>query len=103
MAGRYERLTQSRDTNGKRYIPTILYPNIPYNSRDIYVRTVAGDRLDLLAHQFYNNLKYWWIIAHANNVGKGTMVLAEGTQLRIPANPSAIQTAFETLNTRQTI
>jgi phage tail protein X len=103
MAGRYDKATQSRDSKGRRYIPTTLYPNIPFDSRDIYVRTVAGDRLDLLAYQFYNNLKYWWIIAHANNVGKGTMVLAEGTQLRIPANPSTIQTAFDLLNTRTTI
>lgn len=103
MAGRYEKLTQSRDSKGRRYIPTTLYPNIPFNSRDIYVRTVAGDRLDLLAYQFYGNLKYWWIIAHANNVGKGTMALAEGTQLRIPANPSNIQSIFDSLNTRTTI
>ena len=100
MRGRYTNIVPQKDSTGRRYIPSILYPNIPFSLNDIYVRTVSGDRLDLLAHQFYKNVSYWWIIAHANDLGKGSMAIPEGTQVRIPANPQGIQSLFEDLNRR---
>ena len=101
MAGRYDNIQLERDPeDGRRRIPTILYPNMPYSPQDIYVRTVAGDRLDLLAAQFYSNVNYWWIIAHANGLGKGTLAIPEGTRVRIPANPINIQQHFNQLNKR---
>ncbi len=101
MAGRYERIQLQKDGNGRRYLPTTLYPNIPFSSNDIYVRTTPGDRLDLLSYQFYGDVKYWWIIAHANNLGKGSMAIPEGSQVRIPANPIQIQSLFVEINRRQ--
>jgi hypothetical protein len=95
---RYDKIATKKDSNGVRAMRPVLYPNIPYNERDIYVRTTPGDRLDLLAYQFYGNVKYWWIIAHANNLGKGSIVVPPGEQVRIPANPIQIQIAFEELN-----
>ena len=53
--------------NGKRVYKHIKYPSIPLSVDDIYVITTAGDRLDLLADQFYNDTEYWWIIAMANS------------------------------------
>lgn len=101
MAGRYTNIPTNRDSeDGRTRIPTILYPNIPFSPQDIYVRTVPGDRLDLLAAQFYSNVNYWWIIAHANGLGKGTLAISEGTQVRIPANPINIQQLFVQLNKR---
>ena len=100
MAGRYVNIQKQKDDKGKRYLPTVLYPNIPYSSNDVDVRTVPGDRLDLLAYQFYKNVKYWWIIAHANNLGKGTMAIPEGSQVRIPSSPQTIQSLFENINQR---
>jgi phage tail protein X len=100
MSGRYSNLSTQKDSKGRRHIPAVLYPNIPYNPQDIYVRTVPGDRLDLLAYQFYKNVSYWWIIAHANDLGKGTLTIPEGSQVRIPANPQSIQVAMERLNNR---
>jgi hypothetical protein len=98
MAGRYSNIQIVSGSDGKRRMPTIIYPNIPFSQNDIYVRTVPGDRLDLLAYQFYKEVKYWWIIAHANNLGKGTLAIPEGTQVRIPSNPYTIQALFEAVN-----
>jgi phage tail protein X len=100
MAGRYANMSVQKDSKGRRYVPAVLYPNIPYSPDDIYVRTVPGDRLDLLAYQFYKNVSYWWIIAHANNLGKGALTIPEGSQVRIPANPQNIQAILERLNER---
>jgi phage tail protein X len=98
MAGRYDNLKITSGSDGRRRLSTVIYPNIPFSTNDIYVRTVPGDRLDLLAYQFYKDVKFWWIIAHANNLGKGTFAIPEGTQVRIPNNPFAIQALFEAIN-----
>ena len=100
MAGRYDKIMLSKDSKGNRYVPQVLYPNIPFHAQDIYVRTTSGDRLDLLAYQFYKNVTYWWIIAHANNLGKGSLAIPEGSQVRIPYNPTDIQLRFNELNKR---
>ena len=54
---------------------------IPLKNDDIYVATQTGDRLDLLANEFYNNPHLWWFIAHVNNLN--TMNLEPGIRLRI--------------------
>tara|TARA_R100000458_G_C8128680_1_gene144603 strand:- start:102 stop:398 length:297 start_codon:yes stop_codon:yes gene_type:complete len=61
---------------------TTIYSVIPEVNEDIYVITQPGDRLDLLAYQFYNDSKLWWYIARANNLK--AMNVAVGTRLRIP-------------------
>lgn len=100
MSGRYDKIQLQKDTKGIRRMPTTLYPNIPFSPNDVYVRTTPGDRLDLLSYQFYGDVKYWWIIAHANNLGKGSMAVPEGSQVRIPANPIQIQAIFIEINKR---
>ena len=62
---------------------TTIYSSVPENDNDIYVITQAGDRLDLLAHQFYGDVTLWWYIAKAN--GLNFMTVPVGTSLRIPA------------------
>lgn len=83
---------------GKRVFETILYPEILPADDDIYIITTDGDRLDLLAQRFYNDKTLWWVIAQANHVGKGTMQLDPGIQIRIPQNTGQI---FDNLNTLQ--
>ena len=63
---------------------TIIYSSIPKNDNDIYVISQAGDRLDLLANQFYGDVNLWWYIAKAN--GLKFMTIAPGTSLRIPGS-----------------
>jgi len=62
---------------------TTIYSTIPETDNDIYVITQHGDRLDNLAHQFYNDVNLWWYIAKANNLK--FMTVPVGTSLRIPA------------------
>lgn len=87
---RYQGIGTRRGKDGKVLMKTVLYPDIPRTSEDIWVQTDSGDRLDLLAHQYYGNAQYWWVIAQANGLGKGTLCIEPGTQLRIPANVANI-------------
>ena len=61
---------------------TTLYKVVPETNSDIYVITQEGDRLDLLATQYYNDSHLWWFIARVNNLN--TMNIPAGTSLRIP-------------------
>lgn len=63
---------------------------------DIYISTVKGDRLDLIADQYYNRVDLWWIIAMANNIGLGTMYLTDVKQLRIPMQITEILNKLNT-------
>jgi len=60
------------------------YPVIPRSGNDLYIISRTGDRLDLLANRFYGTPEAWWILAEANQIGKGTLVVPPGIQLRIP-------------------
>ena len=62
---------------------TTIYSSIPETDDDIYVITQEGDRLDLLANQFYGDVGLWWYIAKANKLT--LMTLDAGITLRIPA------------------
>lgn len=63
---------------------TSVYPNFPESSTDYYIFSREGDRLDLLANAFYNDPSLWWILAQANNLGKGSVMVPAGIQIRIP-------------------
>ena len=67
---------------------TTIYPNIERSTEDLYVISKITDRLDLLANEYYGDSSLWWVIALANNIGKGTLVVDPGLQLRIPHNPT---------------
>ena len=77
---------------------TTIYPAIPRKEDDIYIISRDSDRLDLLAGQYYEDTTMWWIIANANNIGKGTLVVPPGLQLRIPQDIEEIVTQFNELN-----
>lgn len=75
------------DFNGEQYFKQKIIPSIPLSETDIYIITNVGDRLDLLAFNYYSNVNDWWIIAAANNnITKGSIYPKPGTQLRIPIN-----------------
>ena len=99
--GRYNNIPEKKNESGKRVRRSVLMPTIVPSLTDIYIMTTPGDRLDLIAHKYYGDVSYWWIIAQANvesNVGKGSMVVPTGIQLRIPANPVEIVQQFNKLN-----
>tara|TARA_R110002051_G_scaffold269402_1_gene329504 strand:+ start:555 stop:848 length:294 start_codon:yes stop_codon:yes gene_type:complete len=63
---------------------TTMIPVISEQADDLYIISRDGDRLDLLANEFYHDPSLWWVIAEANNLGKGTTVIEPGIQVRIP-------------------
>jgi hypothetical protein len=86
MIRRYDNTETKKTTDGRTVYKSKIYPNIPLRDDDIYVATETGDRLDTLAHQFYKDSSYWWIIASANNIHNAVFAFTEGTILRIPQN-----------------
>ena len=85
--------------NGIRYYKNNLYPEIPFSDTDVYVITAQGDRYDLLAQQYYNNVSLWWVIPIANvDLLFDSIFIPEGTQLRIPINIQEVITKYFNLN-----
>jgi hypothetical protein len=63
---------------------TAHYPDFPKKQTDLYIISSEQDRLDLLSNTFYKDPRYWWILAKVNNLGKGTLDVPMGVQIRIP-------------------
>ena len=82
------------------YYSTVLYPEIPANPQDIWVITDFGDRLDLLADQFYGDITLYWIISigNPNKINFGSLFIDEGKQIRIPVDISGILSSYNSLN-----
>ncbi len=106
QVNRYNNIQQIRNTNefvgtiGDLYFRTVFYPEIEPQESDIYVETEFGDRLDLLANQFYGDVTLYWIISLANPNAMGFSALFPpiGSQLRIPTNVSGIIDSYNQLN-----
>lgn len=92
---RYKYTKQKYTDTGKIAYKSTLYPEIGFSSNDILILSVEGDRLDLLAHKFYKDSSKWWVIAQANNLGKGTLVVPPGMNLIIPADIELIDMNLE--------
>ena len=95
---RYEDIAILKTELGKRYKKTIKYPIIEKNENDIYIVGMQGDRLDNLANKYYLDSRLWWIIARANNLGKGDLSVPIGIQIRIPYNYLNIIDEYRKLN-----
>jgi hypothetical protein len=95
---RYSNIELRKTQSGKRFYKTVKYPEIRKNITDVYIVGQAGDRIDLLADKYYNDVTLWWIIARANNLGKGDLVVPLGKQIRIPTDISNIVDSYRNLN-----
>lgn len=95
---RYREINIEQTEEGVR-LQTTRYPYLEPTAEDYYVITVSGDRLDILATQFYGSTEYWWVIASANpSIRRDALYLTPGHQLRIPANLNAYLTAYQNQN-----
>ena len=93
------KIQDPQENNGDRFYSTTFYPKIPLSENDIYVLTGKGDRLDLLANQFYGDPNLWWVISSANGeIPKDSLNIPLGTQLRIPSNPGQAINLLSQLN-----
>lgn len=75
-----------------------VYPDIPINPDDNYIITTIGDRLDLIAYDFYGDPSYWWIIASANSLPGDSLIPPIGGQLRIPINIQSVINQYKLEN-----
>jgi len=97
---RYAATDIIKDGNGKRKRSTTIVPNVTTNVNDVYIITTTADRLDKLANTFYDDATLWWVIAAANGLGKGSLVVPANTKLRIPAKTDFIDNVIQTNSTR---
>jgi hypothetical protein len=84
--------------DGARVYKTTFYPVIPPRESDIYITASDNDYLDSLAKRYYNDESFWWIIANANNLGKGKLSIPAGTVLRIPTDITPIIQDLQNIN-----
>lgn len=97
---RYQNIPITKYQNiGSQYYLNNVYPDIPVSTNDDYIITVLGDRLDLLAYDFYNDVSLWWIIASANALPGDSIYLEPGLQLRIPIYIAGIINDYKLINT----
>ena len=107
MINRYQNIPKTK-IDGKTVYKTSCYPEVPLSENDIYVISTQGDRFDVLAQQYYGDSSLWWVISIANtgNAGAGTLpvlpqntlIIPEGTQIRIPNNPLQVYNVFNEIN-----
>jgi hypothetical protein len=86
------------ELTGLRRLTTTLFPTLAPSATDIRIRTTSIERLDKLAEKFYGDATAWPIIAAANGIGKGTLVIRPDTSLRIPVIAD-IQSYITIINT----
>ena len=100
MSSRLNFIQKQKGINNKRVLKYIKYPKISLSIDDIYATTLIGDRLDLIANQFYKDVDLWWVITTANPDVIRKDSLKPGLQIRIPS-PNRITNilrSFEQLN-----
>lgn len=98
---RYNGVETTKNEKGREVYKSILYPTIEPEPMDIWTVVYESDRLDLLAYKYYNDVRYWWVIAEANGLGNGSMVVNPDTRLRIPKNIDKIISDYESLNSNR--
>jgi hypothetical protein len=98
MANRYNYTSTSNRWDGKQVYNTLTMPTIPFAADDIYIISQEGMYLDQLAYNYYKDPSLWWVIALANNLGKGRLSVPSGLQLRIPANPTNVISHLKNIN-----
>lgn len=81
---RYLATVMKDRATGKQRYATFNYPKVPYSDSDIYIFAKRSDKLDMLAYKYYGDQTYWWVIARANDLGKGIFSVPPGKRLRIP-------------------
>ena len=95
---RYSNIPVIKNLEVWQLYQTVRYPEIPRSEDDLYVYTSIGDWFDSLAQQYYGDSSLWWVIANANTLEQDSLTPPEGTQIRIPFNPTPTLSAYENSN-----
>ena len=96
--GRYDNTSITLNRKNQRVLVPTLYPEIPLSDSDQFVYPKDGERLENIAFKYYGDVSLWWIIAKANELGKGRTVLNPNFQIRIPGNVEKILSDYDKLN-----
>lgn len=70
--------------DGKRRLSTRYYPKIPFKSSDVFIVSKRGMRWDNLAYDYYGEASLWFMLARANNIVNGSLLVPPGLRIRIP-------------------
>tara|TARA_X000001036_G_scaffold141429_1_gene134291 strand:+ start:1250 stop:1564 length:315 start_codon:yes stop_codon:yes gene_type:complete len=96
---RYKNTVIKNDkVTGNRVYGVTMYPEIPITDQDQFVYPIDGDRLENLAHRYYQDSTLWWVIAQANKLRDGSFALNPSKQYRVPGNIQDILSEFRRLN-----
>lgn len=77
----------------------IRFPDIILDENDIYVTSQFGDRYDLLADDYYQDITLYWVISRANtHLNQNSLLIEPGKTIRIPINISDIISQYKALN-----
>jgi hypothetical protein len=99
MNYRYQNIPVKKNSQrGSEFYSNNIYPDIPLSNDDNYVIAVLGDRLDLLAQDFYGDTSFWWVIASANALPGDSLYVEPGMQLRIPIDVASIINNYKIVN-----
>ena len=75
-----------------------IRPKISLSDQDKFTFPIDGERLDNVAFRYYGDASLWWVIAQANNLGKGRTILNPNFQIRIPGNITKILADYNDIN-----
>ena len=81
--------------DGVEFWEVLDLPEIPEQVDDLVHQVVGPDRIDMLAHQYYQDSRAWWVIAVANGLEELPTELSVGEFLRIPAPRYVQQVLFK--------
>lgn len=86
---RYTRpLTTITLPSGKLVYASALPISVPVDpTTDYTLISNENDRMDIIANNAYGKQLDWWIIAQANGVVNGSVLVPPGQTLYIPKNP----------------
>jgi hypothetical protein len=100
MVNRYQNIQTTKNSlRGPQFYVNAIYPDIPVSNNDSYVITTLGDRLDLMALDFYGDMGYWVFIASANALPGDSLFPPIGMQLRLPVDLPNIVNKYQSVNT----
>ena len=85
---RYATSIELKTDLGFRRRATVILAAPTADINDTYIQVTSPELLTKLAYNFYGDVDSWWIIAAANGLGKGTLIVPSNTILRIPSNAS---------------
>ena len=95
---RYQQASRRQNEDKETFYKTQILPDIDRRPEDAIITIETPDRLDRLAFRFYDDSKLWWVLAAANNLGRGDWAVPAGTRLRVPQNLSEISSEIRTTN-----